>query len=153
MAIELHSNNLLTSTTLSPLTTNPLLLGETNIPKLDWPYGPSGARAAGPGRHGPGPGGPHAFKDYGSRRGRPGQEVMEDQPSIGNYREDLVSEPHIEIFPVNLNLDSDRAATARLRLAAPGRRWQRSQLEPFSGPTLCDAKSPFNWISGLLAEM
>ena len=32
-----------------------------------------------------------------------GEEVMEDQPSIRDDSEDLVSEPHIEIYPVNLD--------------------------------------------------
>ena len=35
--------------------------------------------------------------------GEAGEEVMEDQPSIRDNSEDLVSEPHIEISPVNLD--------------------------------------------------
>ena len=35
--------------------------------------------------------------------GEAGEEVMEDQPSIRDDSEDLVSEPHIEISPVNLD--------------------------------------------------
>ena len=35
--------------------------------------------------------------------GEAGEEVMEDQPSIRDDNEDLVSEPHIEISPVNLD--------------------------------------------------
>ena len=32
-----------------------------------------------------------------------GEEVMEDKPSIRDDSEGLVSEPHIEIYPVNLD--------------------------------------------------
>ena len=35
--------------------------------------------------------------------GEAGEEVMEDQHSIRDDSEDLVSEPHIEISPVNLD--------------------------------------------------
>ena len=36
-------------------------------------------------------------------QGEAGQEVMEDQPSIRDGSEGLVSGPHIEISPVNLD--------------------------------------------------